>query len=201
MGFPRVVEIRREQCDVMLISDSFGDVRETPVGAALAELTRRGIGNIVFKVMGDGPLEDGFRAHARAAGIRADFLGRLPYPDMVRELHASDIAVNPIKNGATQSIINKVGDYAAAGLPVVNTQDNAEYRALVDEYGVGYNQSNDDVAGVADAIAALAADAGLRRRMGANNRRLAEEKFDRAVTYTEIYELIEAQLAMHSSGR
>jgi glycosyltransferase involved in cell wall biosynthesis len=154
---------------------------------ALAELKMRGIGNIIFKVMGDGPLMQDFKAHAATAGIRADFLGRLPYPDMVRQLVVSDVAVNPIMAGAAQSIINKVGDYAAAGLPVVNTQDNAEYRALVDEYEVGYNLSNDDVAGIADAIATLATDADLRHRLGANNRRLAEERFDRANTYEIIY--------------
>jgi glycosyltransferase involved in cell wall biosynthesis len=158
---------------------------------ALAELKGQGIENVVFKVMGDGPLMGRFEEHAADAGIRADFLGRLPYPEMVRMLHLSDIAVNPIMPGAAQSIINKVGDYAAAGLPVVNTQDNAEYRALVDEYNVGYNCDNDGVTGIADAIAALVADIDLRRHFGANNRRLAEDRFDRSRTYPEIYELID----------
>ncbi|MDR1042355.1 MAG: glycosyltransferase [Clostridiales Family XIII bacterium] len=133
-----------------------------------------------------------FEKYAADAGIRADFLGRLPYPEMVRHLSASDIAVNPIMPGAAQSIINKVGDYAAAGLPVVNTQDNAEYRMLVDEYAIGYNRNNDDVIGIADAIAALASDSDLRHRFGTNNRRLAEEKFDREVRYNDIYGLIDA---------
>jgi glycosyltransferase involved in cell wall biosynthesis len=158
---------------------------------ALAELKGRGIDTIVFKVMGDGPLAERFEAHAATAGIRADFSGRLPYPEMVKQLSASDIAVNPIMPGAAQSIINKVGDYAAAGLPVVNTQDNREYRALVDEYAAGYNRDNGDVTGIADAIEALATDAGLRRRLGAGNRRLAEERFDRGRTYHEVYGLIE----------
>jgi glycosyltransferase involved in cell wall biosynthesis len=158
---------------------------------ALAVLRGRGAGNIVFKVMGDGPLMLRFKAHAEAAGIRADFTGRLPYPEMVAMLCRSDIAVNPINKGAAQSVINKVGDYAAAGLPVVSTQDNAEYRSLVSEYGIGYNCTPGDAEGVADAIEALAADKDMRSRMGAANRKLAEEHFDRAATYEAIYRLID----------
>jgi glycosyltransferase involved in cell wall biosynthesis len=157
---------------------------------ALAELRRRGMDNIVFKVMGDGPLMNHFMEYAKSAKIRADFLGRLAYPDMVRTLALSDIAVNPIMPGAAQSIINKVGDYAAAGLPVVSTQDNEEYRDLVNTFNIGYNCSNSDAVGVADAIAALASDPELRRRLGANNRRLAEKRFDRATTYKNIYALL-----------
>ena len=40
----------------------------------------------------------------------------MSYEDMVQTLVQCDIAVNPIIKGAAQSIINKVGDYAAAGL-------------------------------------------------------------------------------------
>ena len=43
---------------------------------------------------------------------------------MVGMLGVCDIAVNSISKGAAQSIINKHGDYAAAGLPVVNTQES-----------------------------------------------------------------------------
>lgn len=55
------------------------------------------------------------------------------YPEMCGRLVACYIAVNPITHGAAQSIINKHGDYAASGLPVVNTQECEEYRNLVGE--------------------------------------------------------------------
>ena len=82
-----------------------------------------------------------------------------------------------------RSIINKVGDYAAAGLPVLNTQECPEYRDLVTGYEMGINCENGDVAQMAEAMARLTEDASLRTRLGAGNRRLAEERFDRAATY------------------
>ncbi|MDR2089785.1 MAG: glycosyltransferase family 4 protein [Clostridiales Family XIII bacterium] len=145
---------------------------------------------VTFVVMGDGPLRAEFERKAKEAGIRAEFTGLLPYPDMVRKLCACDIAVNPIAKNAAQSIINKVADYAAAGLPVVNTQQNAEYRDLLSTRRAGIHCTH-DAAEIASALHALIRDPKLRRECGDNNRKLAEERFDRGKTYGEIIELID----------
>jgi glycosyltransferase involved in cell wall biosynthesis len=157
---------------------------------AIAALPDEIRGNVKFVVMGDGPLRAHFEKHTQDKRIRVEFTGMLNYAEMVVMLTISDVAVNPIVKGAAGSVINKVGDYAAAGLPVVNTQENPEYRNLVDKYGFGFNCSNEDVAGITNAIQKLYNDAELRKALGQNNRRLAEEKFDRAVSYTTIYDLI-----------
>lgn len=68
---------------------------------------------------------------AKEQGLDVTFTGDLPYPKMVATLCECDFAVNPIRRGAA-SIINKVGDYAAAALAVVNTQECEEYRALLE---------------------------------------------------------------------
>lgn len=151
---------------------------------AMALLRRQGRGeNLRFLVMGDGPLRAKFEAHAKELDLPVTFTGMLPYSQMVPQLCACDFAVNPIMHGAAQSIINKVGDYAAAGLPVLNTQECPEYRDLVTGYEMGINCENGDVAQMAEAMARLTEDASLRTRLGAGNRRLAEERFDRAATY------------------
>jgi glycosyltransferase involved in cell wall biosynthesis len=146
--------------------------------------------SVVFVVMGDGPLRAEFERKAKEAGVRAEFTGLLPYAEMIRSLCACDIAVNPIAQDAAQSIINKVADYAAAGLPVVNTQENTEYRELLLEYRAGVNCTH-DAADVASALHALIQNPSLRREYGDNNRRLAEERFDRQKTYLQITELID----------
>ena len=87
-----------------------------------------------------------------------------------------DIAVNSITKGAAQSIINKVGDYAAAGLPVVNNQECIEYRKLVEDYQIGYNVEVSNPEELAEKIEMLYKDKSLRERLGKNNRCLAEEK-------------------------
>lgn len=148
------------------------------------------IQNIRFVVMGRGPLQEKFQQYANQLNIPVTFTGMLPYEQMVPMLCACDIAVNPIMRGAAQSIINKVGDYAAAGLPVVNTQECSEYRNLVTDYNIGINCENGDAQGLAAAFERLIHQPELRAEMGRNNRQLAEERFDRAVTYLNIVQLV-----------
>ena len=107
---------------------------------------------------------------------------------MVAHLTHCDIAVNPISKGAAQSIINKHADYAASGLPVVSTQESAEYRHLVENYGFGINCGVDNVEDVANALLSLILNSEMREEMGKNSRKLAEEKFDRKTSYTRIVE-------------
>ena len=80
------------------------------------------------------------------------------------------------------------------GLPVVNTQESEEYRRLVNEYQIGINVQNGDSKDLADKIEILYNDKNLREKFGANNRKLAEEKFDRKNTYRKIIEIIESQI-------
>lgn len=147
---------------------------------ALAQL---GNEHVRLVVMGDGPLMEDFQQRSERAGVPTWFTGRIPYDQMCALLARCDIAVNPIAHGAAQSIINKHADYAAASLPVVSTQESAEYRRLVDAYDMGYNCRNNDPADLAAKLQALIDDKGERARMGSNARRCAEERFDRAATY------------------
>lgn len=77
------------------------------------------------------------------------------------------------------------------GLPVVNTQECLEYRKLVEDYQIGFNSENANAQDFAEKIEMLYNDKELRERLGANNRRLAEEKFDRKHTYLAIKNLLE----------
>lgn len=162
----------------------------TSVIEALAVLKRKGKTILKFIVMGDGPRKAEFEALANQTGICSEFTGMLPYPKMVGRLCSCDIAINPITKGAAQSIINKVGDYAAAGLPVVNTQECLEYRNLIDKYHCGINCQNSNVGQLADALSKLVENVAMRKQMGDSNRRLAEERFDRAASYGALAELI-----------
>lgn len=154
-------------------------------------LNEKGLKNILFALMGSGPLQEEFEAYSKEKGVNCDFTGRLSYGEMVGKLCSCNIAVNPIKAGSAGSIINKVGDYAASGLPVINTQESEEYRKLVEDYQIGFNVENGNPKDLAEKIEMLYNNKDLRERLGANNRRLAEEKFDRKNTYTAIKKLLE----------
>ncbi len=158
----------------------------TSVFDALVILKNKAFNNWKFIVMGDGPLTEKFKEYAKEEQINTIFTGRLPYAEMVGMLGVCDIAVNPISKGAAGSIINKHGDYAAAGLPVVNTQECLEYRNLVDKYQMGLNCKNNDPRDLAEKLSILLKDEKLRIQMGKNSRQLAMEKFDRLVSYQEV---------------
>ena len=158
---------------------------------AIRYLNDKGINNLKFIIMGDGPLKEEFENYAEEKKVDCQFTGRLEYEKMVGLLCSCDIAVNPIKKGSAGSIINKVGDYAAAGLPVINTQENNEYRNLVEEYKIGFNCENNNSNDLAEKINILWNDEKSRKGFGNNNRKLAEKKFNRNRTYNEIVKLME----------
>ena len=141
--------------------------------------------------MGDGPLQEVFESYGKEKDVNCEFTGRLGYDEMIGRLCSCDIAVNSIMPGSAGSIINKVGDYAAAGLPVVNNQECIEYRKLVEDYQIGYNVEASNPEELAEKIEMLYKDKALRERLGKNNRRLAEEKFDRKNTYKIIKNILE----------
>jgi glycosyltransferase involved in cell wall biosynthesis len=147
--------------------------------------------DLKFVIMGDGPLKDKFAKLSSEEEINVIFTGRLAYDEMCSVLRACDMAINPIMQGAAQSIINKHADYAMAGLPVINTQENEEYRDLLKAYQCGVNCEPGSVNDIAKALDTLIASSKMRKTMGAGSRRMAEEKFDREQTYKEIYKIIE----------
>lgn len=155
----------------------------TCVFDALALLREQGTPPPKFIVMGDGPRRREFEAYAEKKGVDARFTGMMPYAEMCGLLGACDMVVNPITGGSASSIINKHADYAASGLPVLNTQEGREYRDLVDEYRMGFNCENGSAADLADKLLRLLEDPALRAEMGRNARRCAEERFDREHSY------------------
>ena len=157
---------------------------------ALDILNKRGIKAPKFIVMGNGERKEEFEQHAEKLGIDCLFTGQLPYEEMCGWLASCDFAVNPIMHNAAQSIINKHGDYAASGLPVLNTQECREYRDLVKEYKMGFNCRNGDAKGLADRLQLLIENKKLRLMMGKNARKCAEEKFDRKNSYKELIDCI-----------
>jgi glycosyltransferase involved in cell wall biosynthesis len=154
-------------------------------------IKNKGAKNVKFIVMGDGPLKTKFEDYSKELGVNIEFTGRLDYGKMVGLLVNCDIAVNPISHGAAQSIINKHADYAAAGLPVINTQESFEYRDLVNQYTMGLNCENNNAMKLAEDILYLSKEEQIRNVMGQNSRRLAEDKFDRKKSYKKILELLE----------
>lgn len=157
---------------------------------ALCLCRARGAQDLSFIVMGDGPQRAEYERYAKEKDAPVTFTGMLPFPEMIGRLCAADIAVNPIKAGSAGSIINKVCDYAAAGLPVINTQECPEYRQLVEQYRCGVNCRCGNADDVANAILRFCADKDFRLEAGVNARCMGEQLFNRERTYPQIEKLL-----------
>lgn len=146
---------------------------------------------VKFVAMGNGPLLDEYKKHAEESDIDFEFTGSLPYEIMVGKLCSCDAVINCLRPGAAQSITNKVGDYALSGLPVINTQENPEYRKLVEATQCGINCECENAEDVAAAIVKLAESPELRKEMGEAARQLGKDKFDRRYSYSKIVDAVE----------
>ena len=158
---------------------------------AIASLNQKGYTDIVFKVLGDGPLKPKFQSLATELCANVEFKGYVPYEEMIPVLTHSDLAANAISRGAQQSITNKIGDYLASGLTVLNSSQNEEFKQIVTDRKIGYSYEPGDVERLAELIEMLYNNSDRRKMYGRNARRLAEEKFDRRTSYEEIYSVVE----------
>ncbi len=156
------------------------------------ELLNRGKSQIKIKILGGGPLKEELETLAKEQKCtNVEFVGYAPYPKMAAYLAKSDILVNSFVKKAPQSIVTKIGDYLAAGKPMINTCMSPEFRNKVEQDGFGINIMPEDVNVLADAIEKLYEDEAGRTEMGKRARTIAEEQFDRPQSYKKIIELIE----------
>ena len=160
------------------------DIKE--VIDAIKLLNDKGYNNIKFKIMGDGVCLTEFKDYALKRKVNCEFLGMLEYGLMMKTLMMCDIAVNPIVGKSVSSIINKVSDYAAAGIPVINTQNNKEYRELLEQYEAGTNVENGNTEELANAILQYYQNDEYKKIVGKNQKKMFDEMFDRRKIYPKL---------------
>lgn len=155
------------------------------------ELADRGYGDIRIKILGGGPMKDELEELVRTRKIEnVEFVGYAPYEKMAAYLKKSDVLVNSFVKKAPQSIVTKIGDYLAAGKPMINTCMSPEFRAKVEKDGFGVNIMPEDVNILADAVIELYENRESCIQMGQKARAIAEEQFDRPKAYRRIERLI-----------
>ncbi|MBP1635084.1 MAG: glycosyltransferase [Acidobacteria bacterium] len=133
-------------------------------------------------LVGEGPLRRAMEARADAAGLgrRVRFHGGLPRPEVARLLAEADAAVlasHPTRAGKREGIPVALMEAMAAGLPVVATAISG-IPELVQPGLTGFLVPSGDAAALAEALRRLAADPGLRARMGAAGRTRVIREFD-----------------------
>lgn len=148
--------------------------------------------NIMIKILGTGPLKDELeRLSQKWECSNVEFCGYIEYSKMAAVLSKSDILINSFRKGAPQSIVNKVGDYLAAGRPMINTLESVEFCELVNKYRVGINIEAENTDGLFNAIIKILEDSALYKELSNNARMVAEKYFDRKASYLEIVKLVD----------
>ena len=148
-----------------------------------------------YLLVGDGPLRAELERRVAAEGLRGrvTFAGLVPAVDVPRYIHAADVVVH---TSLREGLPRVLPQGLIAGKPVVAFDaDGAKEVCITGE--TGFLVPPRDVPGLADALATLAGDAGLRERLGSEGRRRFAEEFR---TETMVRRVREVQRAVLDGG-
>lgn len=159
-------------------------------------LAQRGV-DATIHIAGTGPREPALRRAAAASTgscrlVMHGLLDDAAYRALLARCHVGLVCVQPSSRVAMPY---KAGDYAAAGLALLNSLPG-ELADLLARSGAGLPYAPGNAASLAAAIASLAADRPQLDRLRQGARRLAEREFDRRHTYARFAEWIETA-ALH----
>ncbi|MBQ7190206.1 MAG: sugar transferase [Kiritimatiellae bacterium] len=135
-------------------------------------------------IAGSGSEEE--RLQKLAAGSEnIRFHGFLQERDVAELLARSTVGVIPMFDRSGVAVPNKIADYAATGLPIVNSL-SGETRELLDRYQAGCWYQVGDTDSLIKAVQSLPQNASR------NSRRMAEEEFDSARIYPKVVAFLES---------
>jgi glycosyltransferase involved in cell wall biosynthesis len=134
------------------------------------------------EIVGEGPLREALQAEidARDLSGTVELCGALHHPQVIHKYRSADIFVTPsilAADGDRDGIPNVILEAMAMQLPVAATLHSGIPEVVVDGVNGLLVPPADEVA-LAEALARLIGDGGLRRRLGLNGRKTVLEKFD-----------------------
>lgn len=132
------------------------------------------------KIIGDGPVRATLEDLASSLGLEADFTGAVPPGSVPGLLHECDVAAAPYpaEEPGHDDYFSplKVYEYMAAAMPIVASAVG-QIPSILDHGRTGLLVPAGDPAAFATALESLAADPGLRNRVGAQARSEAASRF------------------------
>jgi colanic acid/amylovoran biosynthesis glycosyltransferase len=159
---------------------------------ACARLAERGI-DWYCHLVGDGPMRHALEVQIERAGLqsRVRWHGPQPRAAVAKLLAAADVAVlasHPTSDGRREGIPVALMEAMSSGLPVVATAISG-IPELVEAGVTGLLVPSGDAEAMATALARLARDPELRRRMGQAGREKVVRSFDQEATAIELRRL------------
>jgi len=158
---------------------------------AIGILNEWGYSNVVCEIIGNGPERQELINYRDFQSVKnVEFLERMPFRDLILHLCKADIAVNAITKSSRTSIPNKVFDYFACSLPVVNSV-TGELQEELDKMKAGIFYQAGNTESLAKALEKLILSPDLRLEMGMNANKLGKLIGDREVEHSKIINSLE----------
>ena len=139
---------------------------------------------VTLAVAGDGPQRAQILEAIRG-GAPITYGGYLKQEALLAFMKSCDVGVVPMFATSWVAVPNKVVDYAATGLAMINGL-KGEAQDLLDHYGAGVAYEAGDVRSFITAVRRYAHDPALRSRHAQGARRMAETEFDAALQYPQM---------------
>lgn len=159
----------------------------------LMEVARRLEGTsskIRLIVAGDGPYAKQVAQFIVDRGNeRLLFVGKLSPKDLSGLYGHCDIALCAYSSRSNVEMPDKIYDYTAAGLPVINSL-SGEVRTVISEHKIGLQYQAGSPDDLLNALLKLESDAGLCAEMASNSRRIGDF-YDKKIQYQKFVDLVE----------
>jgi glycosyltransferase involved in cell wall biosynthesis len=138
-------------------------------------------------MVGGGDVEAGLRSRAEDLP-NVIFTGWLDRLSVRAILSLSAAGLAPYREGASQTLPNKLFEYLNSGIPIVSSLEG-EMKEIVGKEGIGINYKAGDASSLAEAIRYLASNRSACLEMGDCAHRLFEREYN--------YEAVYPRLAIH----
>jgi colanic acid/amylovoran biosynthesis glycosyltransferase len=173
-----------------------GTLHEVKGQTHLVEACRRLVADgvdIRCELIGDGPDRDALTAQIRAAGLGESvrLLGVLPHDRLAERMRAADVLVAPSvpsSDGRREGLPVVLMEAMATGLAVV-ASDLSGIPELVEDGVTGLLTPPGDPAAIAAALACLAREPELRRRLAAAGRERVQAEYDQDASAQRLVDL------------
>lgn len=158
---------------------------------AVATILLQEFDNLIFVIVGDGPLREETEANVRNRGLWDSFMfiGRVPHDSVPMFINAFDICVIPRGPGVVGEPV-KLYEYMSCGKPTV-VPALESYR-FVEQYGCGLTFQPGNEKSLAHSIRALLMKPAMREYLGKKGRELAEKKYNWDCVAERIHSIMSA---------
>ena len=149
-----------------------------------------------FVLIGDGPEKNMLMEQATERSLsNVEFRDPRRAQEIPALIAGSDIVLVPLTSYLVGAVPSKLYEAMASGRPVILVA-SGEAAEIVNEHEAGITVQPGDIKGLVRALETLVGQPELRRKMGENGRRAAEQHFDREIIVKRFRSFLQQKLSM-----